>query len=79
MSERRQLRGASCKYRGKDRERTRTVRLTDFAERWVKRGMKKRRLSSFYDYVEELMREDAAANGVNESEHERRRRETAPA
>ncbi len=73
------LSGRRSKYRGKDHTKGYAVRLTPFATVHFTAAMEARGLSSFYDLVEELIREDVAKLGIVEDEAARRRREGEPA
>ena len=69
------LTGRRSKYRGKIHGNSVAVRLTEFATVQRFRGMEARNLTSFYDYVEELIREDVAKLGFTESAAAAARRE----
>lgn len=69
------LTGRRSKYRGKIHGHGIAVRLTEFATVQRFRGMEARSLTSFYDYVEELIREDVGRLGFTESKAAARRRE----
>ncbi len=61
------LAGRQAKYRGKDNKHGLAIRLTPFALRERYKAMTARGDLTFYDYVEELIREDLGRLGIEES------------